>query len=1175
MRVTRTRRLAGAGVTTLLVATMLALVSVTMPSAEAAPGKVPDGPVTFTTLSGAFNIGGGSINLPVRHPNSPNECADGIDNELGEMHGGAAGATGTPAKDGLVDFAGSGTTGYSSSNGGEATTTGLLHNFPKGCTSLADDLELGGHVYGFRPTCIPFAGCLNGLNLPDPQPRQFFDIDATVAGNNITIAAPGDVSVPDNILLFGSCSGTICANYIAQIKLTATDNEVQELRVNATGGTYTLTFGANTTAPIAYNAPPFGAGSVDAALEALPNIGVGGVSVTGGLGADGGLAPYRITFTGGLANTDVAQVTANSAGLTGGGAVATTSTLRNGAVNLDGTAENDGSGTLDLGFDVSLNLFKTIDSADLAPFSAVCATSLQLNLTTGTSGTLTGNPYDTARQMLTVVDGQFTMPPFVETQNNPIGQVVCDGANDALGLWDGSKVPSNLPGDNEVRINASTSAGPWDVAGTDIVADAGPNQVVNECDTIVLDGTNSYNEARATPTVGWSQSSGPDTQFIKNADQLVAQTVAPPGDNGLIFDLDYETLIGPHPTNTRTDTDAVNVTVNNVAPVANAGADFATSTGKAAVALDGFADDACTETPDLVTTWSQTGGPAVPIADTSSVDTTFDTTGLASATTLTFQLAVDDGTDVTTDSVTVTVRAPASGTISGVVRNTGGSPLANIDARVYQPGSGFVTKAATAVGTGAYSVGGLSNGTQYAVLFNDPAGASQAVWFRQSTNWDDREIVTAPDAAVDGTMVSELSAASLSGTVTDADTGAPLAGVLVALHDANGAGFVWDAANNKVVRGQAITNGAGQWTIDGLNPGDHYRVRYQLAGYNEQWNSGKSWGWTADEISVGTTDVTGLDAALTAKTDRATLSGTVTNGDTGANEIQTITVTSGSTRSMYDVTYGAETIRVEATQSAVDLQTDLERLPGLAGNILVQGSPGAYTVEFVNGLGKTNVSQIAVTSLSEVQTLRVSATTGTFTLTFNGQTTAAIAFSAPAATVQTALEALSNIAPGDISVTGGIGEQQGDAPYQIAFLDGGAYGLQDVPEMVATTVTGPGINTQGSFVETARGGSTVSSGTSTGGVPESPLQNVEVRVYSATAGKYVLLDDTSVSGAYSMLLPLDVYRIRFVDPVNGKTWEWYDNLRTPTAATPAYLVADTVDLSAAGATATVNASLSA
>jgi hypothetical protein len=60
---------------------------------------------------------------------------------------------------------------------------------------------------------------------------------------------------------------------------------------------------------------------------------------------------------------------------------------------------------------------------------------------------------------------------------------------------------------------------------------------------------------------------------------------------------------------------------------------------------------------------------------------------------------------------------------------------------------------------------------------------------------------------------------------------------------------------------------------------------------------------------------------------------------------------------------------------------------------------------------------------NEVQTLTVTGapTGGTFTITWSGQTTAAIAYNATAAQVQTALEGLSNIAPGDVVVTGNAG----------------------------------------------------------------------------------------------------------------------------------------------------------
>jgi hypothetical protein len=58
---------------------------------------------------------------------------------------------------------------------------------------------------------------------------------------------------------------------------------------------------------------------------------------------------------------------------------------------------------------------------------------------------------------------------------------------------------------------------------------------------------------------------------------------------------------------------------------------------------------------------------------------------------------------------------------------------------------------------------------------------------------------------------------------------------------------------------------------------------------------------------------------------------------------------------------------------------------------------------------------------AEVQSVAITGgpTGGDFTLTFDGQTTAAIAYDATASAVQTALEALSNIAPGDVVVAGG------------------------------------------------------------------------------------------------------------------------------------------------------------
>lgn len=91
-------------------------------------------------------------------------------------------------------------------------------------------------------------------------------------------------------------------------------NEVQVITISGspTGGTFTLTFDGQTTGTIAYNAS---AATVDAALEALSNIGVADVAVTGDAGG-----PWTVTFGTALAGTNVAEMTGDAAGLTGGDA---------------------------------------------------------------------------------------------------------------------------------------------------------------------------------------------------------------------------------------------------------------------------------------------------------------------------------------------------------------------------------------------------------------------------------------------------------------------------------------------------------------------------------------------------------------------------------------------------------------------------------------------------------------------------------------------------------------------------------------------------------------------------------------------------------------------------------------------------------------------------------------
>lgn len=89
-------------------------------------------------------------------------------------------------------------------------------------------------------------------------------------------------------------------------------SEIQTVTITGapTGGTFTLTYSAQVTGAIAFNAA---ASAVQTALNALSNL--DGVTVSG---ANGG--PYTVTFPVDMGNT--AQMTGNGAGLTGGAAPA-------------------------------------------------------------------------------------------------------------------------------------------------------------------------------------------------------------------------------------------------------------------------------------------------------------------------------------------------------------------------------------------------------------------------------------------------------------------------------------------------------------------------------------------------------------------------------------------------------------------------------------------------------------------------------------------------------------------------------------------------------------------------------------------------------------------------------------------------------------------------------------
>lgn len=121
---------------------------------------------------------------------------------------------------------------------------------------------------------------------------------------------------PDGSIRSGTVLGKVTATGLYG-PYGGTTEEVQTVTEGGAGLTsFTLTFSGQTTDPLDDAAT---AAQVQAALEALSNIGAGNVVVTGA--ASG---PYTVKFVGDLANTNVAQMTATPTGGTGTVTVATT-----------------------------------------------------------------------------------------------------------------------------------------------------------------------------------------------------------------------------------------------------------------------------------------------------------------------------------------------------------------------------------------------------------------------------------------------------------------------------------------------------------------------------------------------------------------------------------------------------------------------------------------------------------------------------------------------------------------------------------------------------------------------------------------------------------------------------------------------------------------------------------
>ena len=302
-----------------------------------------------------------------------------------------------------------------------------------------------------------------------------------------------------------------------------------------------------------------------------------------------------------------------------------------------------------------------------------------------------------------------------------------------------------------------------------------------------------------------------------------------------------------------------------------------------------------------------------------------------------------------------------SGSISGTVTASGGTPLNNVEVDAYTPygdrGGYALTNA-----SGNYTINGLIAGP-YLLQFKPGSGENAAEWYDNQPGPFTATPVTVNTGATTSGINAQLdTGARFSGQVTGEGSG-PLQSAQVIVYDSQGR-----------YAASAYTDAAGNYTTGPGLPSGSYRLYIKAYGFPSEYYNNKSSLETADVLTVtAPTLQTGVNITLARG---GQISGRVTNGTTGLPLGGMYVNVSGANDDGYDITDsngdytirglagGSYTVRAGPAFDDVNLvgatRTVTVTAPNTTSGVDLTLAPGGTITGHITGTDGSSLKDITV-----------------------------------------------------------------------------------------------------------------------------------------------------------------------------------------------------------------------